>query len=374
MSNIIIVSGIVRSGTSMVMQMLEKGGVDCIYDNNKSPDDFNPNGYYLNKDIRNFGNHKHILERADGKALKLFANIVRKLPLNHNYKIIFIHRDVLETLNSYKRMTLNNKDAVISSYPTKQILKKDLLIKNVLQWIHDCGNSQLLELNYSDVLHDPMLAANQITEFLGVSLDKKAMAKVVDPNLRHVNRSTLEYVRTDRAPLGVAEVINEFVKNKTYCEIGIGEGHLLNLIKDAKFLFGIEKTLYGVERSKLLYPHIEVIHGDFFDHHDKVEFDVAYLWIIYPICKEIIDSILAKKKDTIIISGMTYYYHLDEADAKRQKYIKNYPKTSNAATWNESIDLHFQELKEKGFDIEIRQIIGDHNDIFSVAIIQHKGP
>jgi hypothetical protein len=43
---IIIVSGLPRSGTSLMMQMLDNGGVLVVTDQIRSADTDNPKGYY----------------------------------------------------------------------------------------------------------------------------------------------------------------------------------------------------------------------------------------------------------------------------------------------------------------------------------------
>ena len=43
---ITIVSGLPRSGTSMMMKMLEAGGMQVLTDNIRTPDEDNPKGYY----------------------------------------------------------------------------------------------------------------------------------------------------------------------------------------------------------------------------------------------------------------------------------------------------------------------------------------
>jgi len=131
------------------------------------------------------------------------------------------------------------------------------------------------------------------------------MIKAVDPNLYH-EKATQLFLSTDRSPKAVAKLVDEYVADKIYCEIGIGEGHNLNAVKKAKRKFGIERTPYGVKRCKQLYPELEVIQGDFFKLYKSHPFEVCFLWIVYPYCKKFVDTVLTHNENTLVLIGINY--------------------------------------------------------------------
>jgi len=228
-----------------------------------------------------------------------------------------------------------------------------------------------LQLKYEDVIHQPTESAFKIEQFLQLNLDVEAMASAVDVNL-YFEKEDKKYLKTDRSPLAVAQLINKYAKDKTYCEIGIGEGHNLNLVTGTKRKFGIERTPYGVKRCKELYPHLEIVQGDFFKVYNQNQFEICFLWIIYPYCKQFVSTILQANEQAIVMIGLNYWFHLPADDEKTNLYVNAYPKGANASKWNEEIKTHLIELEQQGFSNKIEQVIDDNEEIFSVAIIQKK--
>ena len=86
---IIIVSGLPRSGTSMMMKMLKTGGIKSLQDNIKKPDIDNPKGYYELEKAKQLKQNSTWLDQAQGKSLKAISILLYDLPMDKNYKIIF---------------------------------------------------------------------------------------------------------------------------------------------------------------------------------------------------------------------------------------------------------------------------------------------
>ena len=101
---ILIVSGLPRSGTSMMMQMLVSGGVEAFTDGIRQQDANNPKGYYEHEAIKKLAKDKRILKEINKEVVKVVAPLLQFLPLRYRYKIIFMERDIEEVLNSQKRM------------------------------------------------------------------------------------------------------------------------------------------------------------------------------------------------------------------------------------------------------------------------------
>jgi len=101
-----IVSGLERSGTSMIMQILEAGDAPVAYDNFRLPDKYNPNGYYElenGKIISRIIKGTFLLHNYLGRFIKITAYGLKFLPKG-KYKIIYLQRDIDEVLSSMEKM------------------------------------------------------------------------------------------------------------------------------------------------------------------------------------------------------------------------------------------------------------------------------
>ena len=99
-SEIIVVSGLPRSGTSLMMQMLERGGVEVVTDNIRTADTDNPRGYYEFEQVKKIKGDASWLPGTRGKALKMVSQLLYELPASERYRIIFMERDLDETILS----------------------------------------------------------------------------------------------------------------------------------------------------------------------------------------------------------------------------------------------------------------------------------
>ena len=103
MDNVItIVSGLPRSGTSMMMQILESGGMKVITDNIRKADEDNPHGYYEYERVKKIKDDTGWLKETRGKAFKMISLLLYDLPSNENYKVIFMKRKMSEILASQR--------------------------------------------------------------------------------------------------------------------------------------------------------------------------------------------------------------------------------------------------------------------------------
>src|SRR5438045_2458230 len=97
-SEIIIVSGLPRSGTSLMMQMLENGGVDVVTDNVRTADADNPRGYYEFEPVKKIKQDTSWLPATRGKAFKMVSQLLYHLPPSERYRVLFMERDLDEML------------------------------------------------------------------------------------------------------------------------------------------------------------------------------------------------------------------------------------------------------------------------------------
>jgi hypothetical protein len=186
---ITIVSGLPRSGTSMMMQMLKAGGMPVLSDDIRKSDDDNPRGYFELDAVKRTRRDPSWLSGARGKVVKLVHLLLMDLPLRHeaqdlSYRVIFLRRQMSEVLASQKTMLArqNRRGAALPDDRLAALYSEQL--RQVERWLAERASSfSVLDVNYADVLTDPAAQAHRINIFLGGSLDETAMASAVDPSL-----------------------------------------------------------------------------------------------------------------------------------------------------------------------------------------------
>lgn len=181
---IVIVSGLPRSGTSMLMKMLEAGGVPIVTDGERTADEDNPKGYYEVERVKDLAQEADPgwVAEARGKGLKVISFLLRSLPDDLNYQVVFIRRDIEEVLASQKKMLARRGET--DDTPPERMREhfQDDLWRARYQLTHRAC-FEVLEVHYSEILARPLEGAQKVNGFLGGHLDVNAMAAVVDPDL-----------------------------------------------------------------------------------------------------------------------------------------------------------------------------------------------
>lgn len=167
----------------MLMQMLHAGGISVLSDGVREQDEDNPRGYYEHQAVAALKKDNSWLGEARGKVVKVITQLLQFLPNTHCYKVVFIQRPLDEVLMSQAKMLdrLGKGGANLPPDKLKGIFLTQL--DNVQKWLADQSNFEVLYLQHSDVIREPLQAANSIAEFLESSLDCAAMAAAVDPSL-----------------------------------------------------------------------------------------------------------------------------------------------------------------------------------------------
>ena len=180
-NEIIIVSGLPRSGTSLMMQMLDNGGVPVVTDNIRAADTDNPRGYYEFERVKKIKEDVSWLPEARGKAFKMVSQLLYELPANETYRVIFMERDLDEMICSQDKMLTRLGKP---SAPAEMIKKyfTDHLVK-LRAWLKDQQNFRLLYVGYREVVAQPDEQAARVSDFLEGRADAASMAKTVDPSL-----------------------------------------------------------------------------------------------------------------------------------------------------------------------------------------------
>jgi hypothetical protein len=178
-----IVSGLPRSGTSMMMKMLEAGGMEVLTDHIRTADDDNPKGYYEFERVKQIEHDKAWLEDAKGKVVKMIAALLKHLPADYQYRIVFVRRKIEEVLASQRQMLIRRGEPTdaISDDRMAELFRKH--VERVEAWIAEQPNIQVLYVDHRQVLENPEEQAQHVNHFLGDALDAERMAGVVDRTL-----------------------------------------------------------------------------------------------------------------------------------------------------------------------------------------------
>ena len=184
---ITVVSGLPRSGTSMMMQMLVAGGLQPLTDGVRAADQNNPKGYFEFEKIKRLAQENDWLPEARGKVLKIVAPLIPALPQGEQYRVILMDRDVDEVLDSQNHMLerLQQQAADVERDRMKQLLQQQVGRAIGLCRAH---RVPILVVSHSRVLAQPAETAQEIAAFLGTALNLEAMTKVVDRNLHRERR------------------------------------------------------------------------------------------------------------------------------------------------------------------------------------------
>ena len=180
---IAVVSGLPRSGTSMLMKMLEAGGMKVLTDNIREADKDNPKGYYEFEKVKQIEKDKSWLEDAEGKVVKMISQLLKHLPPSYTYKVVFMRRKMEEILASQRKMLVRRGEATdrISDEQLAALFRKHL--KRVETWLDEQSNFEVLYVSYNEILANPIDQATKISQFFDGALDVEPMVDVVDPTL-----------------------------------------------------------------------------------------------------------------------------------------------------------------------------------------------
>jgi hypothetical protein len=182
---ITVVSGLPRSGTSLMMRMLDAGGLAPVTDGERTADEDNPRGYYELERVKqlpkgDFG----WLDGARGKVVKIISALLVFLPDSHRYRVIFLRREMSEVLASQRKMLERRGEDPdrLSDEKLAALFEKHLAEAEAWMARHE-GNLSVLQVSFNDLVREPKPEIERIVAFLGVGLDPDAMGAVVEPKL-----------------------------------------------------------------------------------------------------------------------------------------------------------------------------------------------
>jgi len=189
-TSITVVSGLPRSGTSMMMKLLEAGGRLPVTDHLRAADEDNPKGYYEFERVKALPKGDVAwLPDAQGKVVKVIAALLPHLPATYHYRVIFMQREMSEVLASQRQMLIRRGEDPhkIPDEVIARLFEKHL--RQVDEWLKQQPHVARLDVNYNALLQNPAPFIAQINVFLGGNLNVAPMAQVVDPSLHRQRKA-----------------------------------------------------------------------------------------------------------------------------------------------------------------------------------------
>src|SRR6266567_1006931 len=185
---ITIVSGLPRSGTSLMMQMLAAGGMPLLTDLERKPDIDNPRGYCEWEPAKLLPKQPNRIDEAEGKAVKVISQLLLSLPRGRNYKLIFMERPLPEVLASQDEMLKRRGSTQSVDHALLTSAFRDHM-RQIVAWLEQREDIPVCRMGYRKVLSDSAGTAKTVRDFLELDLNVEAMAREVDPSLYRNRRS-----------------------------------------------------------------------------------------------------------------------------------------------------------------------------------------
>ena len=180
---ITVVSGLPRSGTSLMMSMLDAGGLLPLVDYVREADDDNPRGYYEFERVKQLKQDQTWLPSARGKAVKVISALLAQMPAGECYKVIFMQRNMQEILASQRRMLERRGEPSDKIGDSEMAALFERHLKQVTGWLSSQPNMSVLYVDYRQLVRSPHEQTGAVNAFLGGWLDENKMAAAVDPAL-----------------------------------------------------------------------------------------------------------------------------------------------------------------------------------------------
>jgi hypothetical protein len=180
---IVVVSGLPRSGTSLMMQMLAAGGLPVLSDGLRQSDENNPRGYYEWEKAKQLPQEPGCVAEAEGKAVKVISSLLFALPAGPDYRVLFMLRPIEEVVASQAAMIgrLGTKGPALDASMMAAALKAHLA--QTTTWLDRQSHMKSHQVAYHKLLGEPLAQAEEVARFLDVPLDVAAMAAQVDASL-----------------------------------------------------------------------------------------------------------------------------------------------------------------------------------------------
>lgn len=180
---ITIVSGLPRSGTSMMMMMLEAGGLPTLVDTVRGADEDNPRGYYEFEPVKKTKSDASWVPQSEGRAVKIIHILLYDMPPGFDYRVVLMRRDLNEVVRSQTAMLGRQGCTGASLSPERLATVFGQQLDRLVAWLDRQPNFTCIQIDHGDVILKPAEQAGRIASFLGDDLDVEAMAAAVDHGL-----------------------------------------------------------------------------------------------------------------------------------------------------------------------------------------------
>jgi len=175
---IIVVSGLPRSGTSMMMKILAEGGLPVVVDQSRTADEDNPNGYFELELVKRMSEGQiEWLADASGKVVKVISGLLEHLPQDYSYKVIFMEREIKEILASQRKMLAHrNEELKSNDVEIEQQFQRHL--SALKPWLARRPNMEVLYVSYNALIANPEPLCRRLIGFTDMALDLGRMLSV----------------------------------------------------------------------------------------------------------------------------------------------------------------------------------------------------
>ena len=188
MKPIVVVSGLPRSGTSMMMAMIEAGGIELVTDGERRADEDNPKGYFELERVKALDRDAAWLADCPGKAIKVISRLLSSLPPDYTYKVVFMRRDMNEILASQRKMLeRRNETSEVGDDEMRAMFFEHL--DDVMVWLDAQENFSVKYASYNRLLSEPDALVSSLAEFVGFDAEK-ARARIDQALYRNRGQST----------------------------------------------------------------------------------------------------------------------------------------------------------------------------------------
>lgn len=180
---ITVVSGLPRSGTSLMMQMIVAGGMPALTDGLRTADENNPKGYFEWEPAKSLKQNPNAIALAEGKVVKIISALLPNLPSSYEYRVVFMIRPLEEVVASQNKM-LRRLGREVPQTPMAAVMAAfDKHLKETDAWLAKAPNIKIMRIEHGSVLNNPYTEAARIAEFLGGRLDLAGMTRQVEQSL-----------------------------------------------------------------------------------------------------------------------------------------------------------------------------------------------
>ncbi len=180
---ITIVSGLPRSGTSLMMRMLQSGGIAPLTDRKRQADQDNPRGYYELEAVKKTRRDRKWLDDAKGRAVKVIHALLYDLPLDRRYDVIVMRRNMDEVVASQRKMIARRKTkgAALSDEQMRRVLERQLI--QATAYLDNKPNFRILNVDYNDLVREPLQQVERLRSFLDLDTPPEALATAIEQDL-----------------------------------------------------------------------------------------------------------------------------------------------------------------------------------------------